>query len=214
MRVTMDAIAHGQRKQTFFDRWAPRYDWLLPSVFYQAVHQRLCEESRLPEGAHVLDLGCGTGKLLNRLAQQDPTLTGVGLDFSAAMLAEAQRKTVDRDRLTFVSGTTDQLPFAPNTFDAAFCTISFLHYPDPVAVLRAVATVLKPEGRFYLADYVPSKWTEQRFWDAPVPSASVQVYPKQARERLAAEAGLHCDRHVYLLGPIMLTVFAKVAPES
>ena len=63
-------------KQIFFDRWAPSYDWLFPSVVYQAIHQRLLEYIDLPASANVLDLGCGTGKLLHRLAVNFPTLQG------------------------------------------------------------------------------------------------------------------------------------------
>ena len=89
-------------KRTFFDRWAPIYDVLLPSVFYQAVHVRLLEYVELSETAHVLDVGCGTGKLLYRLAQRSPVLSGVGLDLSPGMLAQARKSLTDRDRFQFV----------------------------------------------------------------------------------------------------------------
>ena len=63
-------------KQTFFDLWAPSYDWLFPSIVYQAIHKRLLEYVDLSNSANVLDLGCGTGKLLHRLAVNFPTLQG------------------------------------------------------------------------------------------------------------------------------------------
>ena len=49
-------------KRVFFDRWAPHYDILLPSVFYQAVHMRLLDSVQLPAPATVLDVGCGDRK--------------------------------------------------------------------------------------------------------------------------------------------------------
>lgn len=68
-------------KEKFFDCWAPHYDFPLMSVFYQAVHKRLLEYTELSNQPHVLvDFGCATGRLLNRLAAQFPTLRGTGLD--------------------------------------------------------------------------------------------------------------------------------------
>uniref|UniRef100_A0A1D9G4F6 Methyltransferase domain-containing protein n=1 Tax=Moorena producens (strain JHB) TaxID=1454205 RepID=A0A1D9G4F6_MOOP1 len=57
-------------KEKFFDLWAPNYDILFTTVFYQALHKRLLEYVELTNQPNVLDLGCGTGRLLNRLAQE------------------------------------------------------------------------------------------------------------------------------------------------
>ncbi len=59
-------------KQHLFDLWAPLYDCLFLSVFYQATHKRLLEYIELPERPNVLDIGCGTGRLLNCLAAEYP----------------------------------------------------------------------------------------------------------------------------------------------
>ncbi|MEM8806358.1 MAG: class I SAM-dependent methyltransferase [Cyanobacteria bacterium P01_G01_bin.38] len=196
-------------KLNLFNRWASTYDWLLPSVFYQAIHQRLLEYIWLPETAHILDLGCGTGKLLNRIAKQYPQITGTGLDFSPEMLQQAQQKTTTPDRLSYVQGATDQLPLRDNQFDAVFCTISFLHYPDPAAVLTEIHRVLKPGGLFYLADYTPSKLSGKN--TLLIPTGNLCFYSQIARENLGKQAALLTEAHYYLLGPIMLTIFAKPA---
>jgi len=195
-------------KQTFFDRWAPIYDVLLPSVFYQAVHVRLLEYVTLPESAQVLDVGCGTGKLLHRLAQRSPTLSGVGLDLSPGMLTQARQSTQDGDRLQFIEGNVTEATFAPQSFDAAFCCISFLHYPDPLAALRAIAPLLKPTGHFYLADFTPPAWMGQDITHRGITPAGVTFYSATARAELGEQAGLQCDRHEYLLGPVMMTQYS------
>lgn len=198
------------QKQQIFDRWAPSYDWILPSVFYQAVHQRLLEYVTFPPEPHVLDLGCGTGRLLRRLAAEVSNLSGVGLDLSAEMLAQAQEKTQRRDRLQFLSGRSDAIPLEDKTFDSVFCTISFLHYPDPQAVMGEVARVLKPGGIFYLADYVPSEFLgvpQQGWLTSPF---GLRFYDRAMRQKLADGSGLICRAHQYLLGPIMLTLFQRV----
>jgi len=198
-------------KTEFFDRWAPHYDTLLPSVFYQAVHVRLVDEVELPAQAQVLDVGCGTGKLLNRLAQCWPDLTGSGLDLAAGMITQAQRATPHGDRLQFRRGDVTALPFPPHTFDAVFCSISFLHYPDPVAALKSIAAVLKPMGRFYLADFAPPTWFTSQVWRPGISPGGVAFYSATAREQLGERAGLRCDRHRHLLGPVLMTQFSPLS---
>ena len=201
-------------KVEFFDRWAPHYDTLLTSVFYQAVHVRLLDHVTLPATAQVLEVGCGTGKLLNRLAQRYPTLTGVGVDLSPEMVTQARKRTMYGDRLQFCQHDVTALPFAPQTFDAAFCTISFLHYPDPVAALRAIAAVLKPDGHFYLADFVPPPGWGPEVWRPGISPGGVAFYSAAARADLAAQAALRCDRHGHLLGPVMMTQFSPLPADQ
>ncbi|HEY9876748.1 MAG TPA: class I SAM-dependent methyltransferase, partial [Candidatus Obscuribacterales bacterium] len=121
-------------KEKFFDLWAPNYDFLFLSVFYQAVHKRLLEYVNLPDRANVLDIGCGTGRLLDRLATQFPQMRGTGLDLSTEMLHQARERNRHHPRLIYIQGNAEALPFADGQFDAVFNTLSFLHYPKPEQV--------------------------------------------------------------------------------
>ncbi|MDZ8222464.1 class I SAM-dependent methyltransferase [Nostoc sp. ChiVER01] len=194
-------------KKFLFDRWAPSYDWLFPSVFYQAIHKRLLEYVDLPETANVLDIGCGTGRLLERLATQFPDLQAIGLDLSANMLRVARQSNRHRPRLIYVEGKAESLPFADGQFDAVFSTVSFLHYLEPKQVLSEIARVLSPSGRFYLVDFTSIKETESQL--LPVSTLGIRLYSPNQRQLLGSSAGLLCLNHHYLLGPVLLTVFAK-----
>jgi len=198
-----------QQKARFFDLWAPRYDWLIPSVFYQAVHQRLLTYVELPDTPHVLDIGCGTGRLLRRLGAEYPTLTGVGLDVSREMLRQARSALSEAARFKFVQGKSEAMPLPPEQFDAAFCTISFLHYPDPVRVLENVRRVLKPQGRFYLADYTPPRWLDQTEQYLPLSPGGLRFYSAEARQQLGHRVNVPVVGHHYLLGPVLLTIFQR-----
>lgn len=194
------------QKQRLFDRWAPSYDWLFPSVIYQAIHQRLLEYVDFPERTvQVLDLGCGTGRLLNRLAAKFPQVWGTGLDFSAEMVRQARCQNRHRPRLIYLQGNAEQLPFADGQFDAVFSTISFLHYPQPERVFAEISRVLQADGRFYLADLTVKSQTRVRA--VPLSPGGIQFYSPAAREHLGHQVGLNCVGHHYLLGPVLLTIF-------
>lgn len=101
------------------------------------------------------------------------------------------------------------MPFSTATFDGVFCPISFLHYPDPVVALSEIARVLKPNSPFYLADFAPPLWSPQDTVGGGITPGNVRFYNAVAREGLGQQAGLQCDRHNYLLGPVMLTRFIR-----
>jgi ubiquinone/menaquinone biosynthesis C-methylase UbiE len=196
------------KKIKLFDRWSFWYDNLFPTIFYQAIHQRLLEYVRLPERAKVLDIGCGTGRLLNRLGRQYPDMKGIGLDASPQMLQQARRSIQIRPRLIFIQGQSDRLPFAQEEFDAVFCTISFLHYPNPECVFKEIYRVLKRQGVFYLVDYLPGfLWPS---WGASgVLGGELFFYSEVERDRLGEQFGFLVKEHVHLLSPVVLSQFEK-----
>ncbi|MGV2828815.1 class I SAM-dependent methyltransferase [Myxosarcina sp. GI1(2024)] len=200
-----------QQKENFFNLWAPFYDRLFTTVFYRAIHQRLLEYVELKEHASVLDLGCGTGRLLDRLAAQFPTMRGIGLDLSPSMLTEARARNQYRKRLIFVGGRAESLSFADKQFDAVFCTMSFLHYPHPQQVCRQVSRVLAPGGRFYLVD----AYRGENDFSSSIPwIGEMRLYSQQQRERLGTEAGLFTLAHHHLLPGILLTIFSTQTEQS
>ena len=194
-------------KQELFDRWAATYDFFFPSVFYRAVHQRLLEFVKLPSRGQVLDLGCGTGRLLNRLGDRFPQIQGTGLDLSSEMLARARQQNRHGDRMAFIAGNTEALPFADGQFAAVFSTISFLHYPRPERVLAEIHRVLLPEGHFYWVDHsMKEDWEREIF---PISPGGIRLYSPQKRETLARDSGFECEEHQYLLFSVLLSVLTQ-----
>jgi ubiquinone/menaquinone biosynthesis C-methylase UbiE len=117
----------------------------------------------------VLDVGCGTGRLLEAAAKRWGTTRLTGIDPSEPMIAEARRKHEADARFTFKVADASDLPLESSSFDAAFTTMSFHHWGDQAAGIREVARVLRPGGFFVLADVDPPflsllspllKWTD------------------------------------------------------
>ena len=193
------------KKASFFDRWAPNYDLIFTTIFYQSLHKRLLSYLSLPHPSYVLDLGCGTGRLLNRLAENFPDLQGIGVDLSLQMLKEARETNQHHPRLIFTKGNAENLPCADNQFDAVFNTISFLHYPNPQQVFKEVSRVLKPQGKFYLVDYIQLYSLDS----IPFSPGGINFYSTQQREAFAENVGLKTQGHYYLLGRVVLSIFVK-----
>jgi trans-aconitate methyltransferase len=97
-------------------------------------------------GERILDLGCGTGDLLQRIATAGAEV--LGLDRSEAMIAQARRK---HPRLRFeVGDATDYR--APEPFDAVFSNAALHWMRDAPQVVEAIWRWLRPGGRF-LAEF-------------------------------------------------------------
>lgn len=134
-----------------FDPFARYYD--LEFASYTADID-LYEQFARRAGQRLLELGCGTGRVLVPLCQRGLAVTGV--DVSSAMLDIGRRKATEAgvlDRARLVQGDIRDLgDLAGERFDMAFSAInSFLHLEtleDQRAALRAVARVLRRGGLF------------------------------------------------------------------
>jgi ubiquinone/menaquinone biosynthesis C-methylase UbiE len=141
-----------------FNRWAGTYDrhWMQRIIFdpiQRAVLQLAKEEIGHP--GEILDVGCGTGKLLRSASERFPGVKLVGVDAAIEMVKQAQKSTPD-GTIQFQQATAEELPFANSSFDLVFSTMTFHHWQNQGRGAAEVARVLTPDGRWLLAEFVPS----------------------------------------------------------
>lgn len=135
-----------------FNRQAAEYD-NNTSYYYSGPAKISCKDAveylSNYEFDTLLDVGCGTGFLIDQLAKIKST-TYYGVDISENMLSVAISKNIKGTN--FVEGVADCLPFRSNTFDVVTCIQSFHHYPDSDKAMKEVLRVLKPGGLYFLSD--------------------------------------------------------------
>lgn len=136
-----------------FDRWAPAYDDCALLPMHRAAHQGvLAAAARLGlRPRRILDVGCGTGRLLAAAACVFPDAALAGVDVSRAMLSVARTVRLAGDAV-LVQAAVEQLPFGDCSFDLVVSTISFRHWPDQRAGMCEIHRVLTPGAHLILAD--------------------------------------------------------------
>ncbi len=137
-------FAHIARRYERFDHvaslgndllWRPRALWALDRFRAPGPVRR------------ALDLGCGTGELTRLAARHFPGAEVVGVDFTAAMLAEARRRTpTGSAAVRYGRATALSLPFADAAFDLAMNAFLVRNLVDLDAALREMRRVLRPGG--------------------------------------------------------------------
>jgi len=111
----------------------------------------ILEELKKYSFQNLLDVGCGTGPMIELLTKEYPDRHYTGLDLTPKMIETANAK--DLKNANFVVGDSENLPFSDGSFDAVICANSFHHYPNPQKFFDGVARVLAPGGIFILRDY-------------------------------------------------------------
>jgi ubiquinone/menaquinone biosynthesis C-methylase UbiE len=139
-----------------YDAWARVYDWFWRRYMNKTlpVAQRT---AAVASGEQVLDLACGTGALLARIARDTPRANLAGIDVAPQMVRRAREKL---DAAADVRrGDAHNLPFAAGTFDSVVCANTFHYFTQPTTVLAEARRVLKPEGRLVILDWCRDYWT-------------------------------------------------------
>lgn len=152
--------------QELFVDLPKRYNLLAEILsFGQDVRWRSAMVDRVvgSEPQLVLDVACGPCAVTKKLARVVPGRI-VSLDLSESMLVEGRRKVRRaslKDRVSFVRGRGEELPFADATFDALTFTYLLRYVSEPDATLRELARVVKPGGAISSLEFaVP----DQRGW--------------------------------------------------
>lgn len=123
--------------------FAPAYDLpFLQRWVYRPPHDEVIAQLRSHGSRRILDVACGTGILSDRIQRELHPDEIYGIDMSDGMLAQARARS---DRVKWLRGPAEQLPFDDEALDAVVTTSAF-HFFHQAAALREFHRVLAPGG--------------------------------------------------------------------
>ncbi len=97
-------------------------------------------------GARVLDVGCGTGQLVNFLSSSGRFVVGCDLSLNSLSKGMAFRNRSALESATFVQSDLFHLPFRDESFHVVLCNGVLHHTPNPAEGFRKVCAMVKPGG--------------------------------------------------------------------
>ena len=138
-----------QTSAKYFDNISSEYDndrIPEPIRCYPLLWKKISKDAK-----SIVDLGCGTGSMLQLIAENtSDDVKLVGVDLSEGMINEASKKA--NDRMSFMVGDVENLPFEDNSFDAVLCMHSFHHYPNPEQAISEMFRICAAGGSVYIVE--------------------------------------------------------------
>jgi SAM-dependent methyltransferase len=140
----------------FLRRWHARFPGGTTRQFAPATivgpgrssYELLVEDlESLPNSKSLLDVACGDGYLLERIAERFPAAQIVGIDASREELALARGRSMT-SKVGLVEARADAMPFDNAAFDAATCHMALMLFDDARAAIHEIARVVRSGGMF------------------------------------------------------------------
>jgi ubiquinone/menaquinone biosynthesis C-methylase UbiE len=137
-----------------WDNFSTRFnDVFLKDPLYLEILDKIVAELA-PADIEILDLGCGTGNLMEYILREAPQANLTGVDPSPAMREICEKRFGGSDRVSTRDGNGLALPFSAARFDAVVSSLALHHVPRESKgdCAAEIARVLKPGGKFIHAD--------------------------------------------------------------
>jgi phosphatidylethanolamine/phosphatidyl-N-methylethanolamine N-methyltransferase len=153
--ASVDVALEKRQVQRAYEFWAPAYDFIFDWIFAPG-RQAAIKHLDLSRQHSVLEVGIGTG--LN-LPLYPATCRLSGIDLSQEMLDKAVERvqTLTMPDVTLKVMDATSMDFGDNEFDRAIATYTISAVPDPIAVLREMRRVVKPNGVIVILNHFRSE---------------------------------------------------------
>ncbi len=183
-----------EKRDFKFDKMAETYDEGLEGKLSQKLYDMVTENAEIQSGMNVLDIGCGTGTILQRLSEQY-SFHGFGIDIEEKMLEQARLKCPD---MQILQCSCDDTPFEDGQFDVLIACMAYHHFPNKDSFSKECARLLKKGGKLYIADpKLPMPIRKVLNTALTIHRVNGKVYTAREMEENFASYGFHklYDKH-------------------
>ncbi|MCA9662054.1 MAG: class I SAM-dependent methyltransferase [Myxococcales bacterium] len=172
-------------------------EWYAAKYGEYATNRLAADAVDVAADAVIVDVGCGTGSALRRVAPRVPAGALIGVDPLPRMLEIARERAAQDPsghRIEFREGPAEHLPLDDSSADIVFAFDSIDHWQDRAAGLREVCRVLRPGGRLVVVKDggVPGGTAAKRAFLAELARSGLVVM----REEDLAEGDVSCTMWV------------------
>lgn len=168
--------------------------------------------ARLPQGrlGRVLDIGCGTGRMMSLLGPRAESMLGIDLSRSMLALARSRIAAEGLAACTVRQADMARIPSADRSFDLVLLCMVLHYADDPAAVLAEAARVVAPGGQVAVIDLAPHGRDDLiRRLAHRIPGLS-----EAAIACPLAAAGLGLSPPTVVNGPLPVLVHVAAAPAT
>ncbi len=133
--------------------WFGRFTLWTMNIRHSKVTDWGLARVSIAKNATILDVGCGGGRTIQKLAAIATAGKVYGVDYSEASVAAAERtnaRTINAGRVEIRESSVSHLPFPDNTLDLVTGVETHFFWPDLPNDMREVLRVLKPGGKLIL----------------------------------------------------------------
>ena len=136
------------KKDFKFNNRASSYDKGFEGKFSKKFYNLLLNQIELKDGDNLLDVGCGTGKILRELSDKYD-INGYGIDVEENMVKIAKEKCPN---MNIQISNSDKMPFVDNKFDILTACMAYHHFDDKISFAEEAGRVMKIGAYLYIVD--------------------------------------------------------------
>ena len=139
---------NNNQKKFSFSKRAQKYDTGFEGRFSQQFYNALLSQIKPKLKENILDVGCGTGCLLKKIADRY-AINGYGIDVEYNMIQVAKEHCPE---MNIQQSACEKTPFDNSTFNLVTACMAYHHFSNKSGFAREAARILKTSGYLYIAD--------------------------------------------------------------
>jgi SAM-dependent methyltransferase len=182
-------VLNQSRKPT---RWVGRFFVWAMNMSHSGLTDWGLEHVQVEKGFTILDVGCGGGRTVQKLAAIATEGRVCGVDFAAGSVAHSRAKNaqlIQAGRVEIQQASVSRMPFPDGQFDLVTAVETLYYWPDPAQDMREVLRVVKPGGTLLVIAEIYKHGTHDWLHQLPMTPLRGTVLSADEHRELFAAAG-------------------------